>query len=305
MRYLYYPGCSLKGTAPEYDLSARIVMKELAIELAELEDWTCCGASAAETVSPLLSLALPARNLALAEKAAEGRTNGTGARVQVVAACSACYVNLRKVEERVADDAASLERINQALGVEGLQYSGRTHVRHLLDVIANDVGPDAIAARVTYPLRGLRIAPYYGCQTVRPYSPFDAPDFPESMNGILGALGASVHPNPLQAACCGGTLMTTKREVGVQLVTELLRAVDGADCVVTVCPLCHMNLEAYQRLVSKKVGHQVHVPILYLTQLLGFAFGLSAEQLGLKHNIVPFDPLRQESRSVADLTPEG
>ncbi len=305
MRYLYYPGCSLKGTAPEYDLSARAVMKELAIELVELEDWTCCGASAAETVSPLLSLVLPARNLALAEKAMEDRTNGTGARVTVVAACSACYVNLRKVEERVVNDPASLDRINQALAVEGLQYTGRTQVRHLLDVIANDAGPDAITARVTHPLSEMRIAPYYGCQTVRPYSPFDAPDFPESMNGVLAAVGATAHPNPMQAACCGGTLMTTKREVGVQLVTELLQAVDGADCVVTVCPLCHMNLEAYQKLVSQKVGRQVHMPILYLTQLLGFAFGLSAEQLGLRHNIVPLDPQRQEFSSRADLTPEG
>lgn len=284
MNYLYYPGCSLKGTAPEYDLSARAVVSALASELQELEDWTCCGASAAETVSPLLSLALPARNLALAERMA-----GNGSEVQVVASCSACYVNLRKVEERAAGEPETLDRINQVLEVDGLRYSGRTRVRHLLDVIANDFGPEIIGRRVQRPLTGLRVAPYYGCQTVRPYSPFDAPDFPSSMEGTLEALGVQVWPNLMAAACCGGTLMTTKRDVGVHLVKELLSAVEGADCLVTVCPLCQMNLDAYQKLVSKELGHPLQIPILYLTQLLGLAFGLPVESLGLKHNIVPFE----------------
>jgi len=292
MNYLYYPGCSLKGTAPEYDLSARAVMQALGSELQELEDWTCCGASAAETVSPLLSLVLPARNLALAEQA-----SGNGAAVQVVASCSACYVNLRKVEERAAEQPGTLDRINQALEVEGLHYRGRTRVRHLLDVIAHDIGPEAIARRVERPLTGLKVAPYYGCQTVRPYSAFDAPDFPSSMEGTLAALEVTVWPNPMQAACCGGTLMTTKRDVGVHLVRELLTAVEGADCLVTVCPLCHMNLDAYQKLISKELGHQLQIPILYLTQLLGLAFGLPTEALGLKHNIVPF--------ALSKIIPEG
>lgn len=311
MTYLYYPGCSLKGTAPEYDLSTQAVMKALALELMELEDWTCCGASAAETVSPLLSLVLPARNLALAEVAGQGPDGGNGARVQVIAACSACYVNLRKVEERVHGDPDSLNRINQVLSAEGLQYAGRTKVRHLLDVIASDAGPDAIAAKITHPLTGLKVAPYYGCQTVRPYCLSDAPppfeahkEFPELMNGVLDALGADVQPNPMQAACCGGTLMTTKRAVGVQLISELLQSVDGADCLVTVCPLCHMNLEAYQKLVSKNVGRVVRMPILYLTQLLGMALGLPSERLGLRHNLMPLEPVRQ-SRAPSTLTAEG
>jgi heterodisulfide reductase subunit B len=254
-------------------------MRELGVELVELEDWTCCGASAAEVSSHLLALVLSARNLALAE-----RMNGNG---ELVASCSACYVNLRKVEETVRADAAVLETINRALEVDGLTYAGRMHVRHLLDVIANDVGTEAIAARVKRPLEGLRAAPYYGCQTVRPYSTFDAPYLPETMDRVLAALGVNVHPNPLKAACCGGTLATTKREVGLKLVSDLFRAVEGADCVVTVCPLCQMNLESYQGQVSKELDQPVHMPIVYLTQLLGLAFGLPDTELGLAHNIVP------------------
>jgi len=283
MKYSYYPGCSLEGTAREYNVSTRAVMRELGVEFEELEDWNCCGASAAETVSYLLSLVLPARNLALAEQ-----VNSDG---QVIVSCSACYVNFRKVEERVREDPELLETINQALSVDGLMYTGKARVRHLLDVIANGVGPEAIADRVKQPLTGLRVAPYYGCQTVRPYSPFDAPDFPESMDRVLAALGAQVHPNPMKAKCCGGTLLTTKREVGLKLVSDLLQAVEGADCIATVCPLCQMNLDAYQGLVSQKLGQPVSIPILYLTQLLGLAFGLPEEQLGLNYNIVPFKSL--------------
>ncbi len=282
-RYLYFPGCSLESTAKEYDLSTRAVMHELGVELVELKDWNCCGASAAEITSRLLALVLPARNLALAEQ-----LNGDS---QLVASCSACYVNLRKAEEKVGEDATLLATINQALAVDDLTYSGKPRVRHLLDVIANDVGTDAIASRVTRSLAGLRVAAYYGCQTVRPYSAFDTPYFPQTMDRVLAALGVQVHPNPLKAACCGGTLSTTKREVGIKLVSDLIKAVEGADCIVTVCPLCQMNLESYQGQVSKTLGQPVHMPILYLTQLLGLAFELPEKALGLKHNIVPLEPM--------------
>lgn len=295
MKYAYFPGCSLESTAKEYDLSARVVMKELGVELQELRDWNCCGASAAEITSHLLALVLPARNLALAEAAVETVGTGNG---QLVASCSACYVNLRRAEETAKADPALLDKINQALDVDGLAYAGRTHVRHLLDVIANDVGVEAIAQRVTQPLEGLRAAPYYGCQTVRPYSSFDAPYFPESMDRIVEALGATVHPNPLKAACCGGTLSTTKREVGIKLVSDLVQAVEGADCIVTVCPLCQMSLESYQGLVSRKLGRPIHMPVVYLTQLLGLAFGLSEKDLGLEHNIVPLTWTERPNRPV-------
>lgn len=168
MRYFYYPGCSMSSSALEYDVSTRAVLQELGAEVVEVEDWTCCGASAAETVSALLALVLPARNLALAE-----RLDGNG---DFLVGCSACYTNHCKVGERVKQEPQLLDRINAALSVENLTYTGKLQVRHLVDVLANDFGPQAIAARVKRGLAGLRVAPYYGCQTVRPYSPFDDND---------------------------------------------------------------------------------------------------------------------------------
>ena len=283
MQISYYPGCSLDGIAAEYDQSVRAVCEAVGVELVELADWNCCGASSAHSMDDTLFLALPARNLALAEQAGDGQ--------QLVASCSACYVNLQKVNAHIEQDPQLLDRINQALSVDGLEYTGTIHVRHLLDVISNDIGPEAIAAQAQRSLEGLRVAPYYGCQTVRPYSPFDAPYLPDSMDRILLALHATIHPNTMKAVCCGGTLLTTKREVGLKLVTDLVEAVDGADCIVTVCPLCQMNLESYQGLIAKKVGHPVRMPVIYLPQLLGLAFGLTKEQLGLKHNVVPIETL--------------
>ena len=168
MKYLYYPGCSLEGTAREYDLSTRAIMRSAGVDLLELEDWTCCGASAAAATSYMLSLALPARNLALAEKMGDG--------MEVLVPCSACYLNLKKVEEKIKKDPELLARLNTILKAEGLQLSGKVRVRHLLDVIANDLGPELIRSLAKKSLGDLTVAPYYGCQCLRPYAVFDDPE---------------------------------------------------------------------------------------------------------------------------------
>ncbi|MBC7250080.1 MAG: CoB--CoM heterodisulfide reductase iron-sulfur subunit B family protein [Anaerolineae bacterium] len=283
MRYFYYPGCSMSSSALEYDVSARAVLQALGAEVVEVEDWTCCGASAAETLSFLLSLVLPARNLALAEG-----MDGTG---DFLVGCSACYTNHRKVAEGVREDPRLLDKINAALSVENLAYAGRIRVRHLLDVLANDFGPEAIAARVKKSLARLSVAPYYGCQTVRPYSPFDDDDYPMSMDEVLAAAGADVFPYDMKAKCCSSALMTTKKEVALELVGNLLRAAKGADCIATVCPMCQLNLEAYQDDVSRHMGEDLHIPVLYLTQLLGLAFDLPRESLKLERNMTSPRPV--------------
>jgi heterodisulfide reductase subunit B len=283
MRYFYYPGCSMSSSALEYDLSTRAVLGALGAEVVEIEDWTCCGASAAETVSALLALVLPARNLALAE-----RMGGDG---DFLVGCSACYTNHYKVGEHVKREPLVLDKINAALSIESLTYTGKTRVRHLLDVLANDFGPEAIAAQVTRNLEGLRVAPYYGCQTVRPYSPFEDDEYPTTMDQVLAATGAEVFPYAMKAKCCGGALMTTKKEIALRLVGSLLQAARGADCIVTVCPLCQMNLEAYQGDVSRYMGEDLHIPVLYLPQLLGLAFGLPRESLRLERNIASPRPV--------------
>jgi heterodisulfide reductase subunit B len=277
MKYLYYPGCSLEGTAREYDLSTRAFMQELGADLLEIKDWTCCGASAAEATSYLLSLALPACILAMAEK-----MNGVG---EILVPCSACYLNLKKVEEKSRKDPALLDKINTILEEEELQLHGKVRVRHLLDVVARDVGPKKIIARLKNPLLDLSIAPYYGCQCLRPYSVFDDPEAPTSMEPVIKAAGAKIHPWNMGGRCCGASHMTTKPEVALELVAAILKAARGADAIVTVCPMCQMNLEAYQKKISRMCKEDMSMTILYLPQFLGLALGLSEKDLRIDLNL--------------------
>jgi heterodisulfide reductase subunit B len=279
MRYLFYPGCSAEGSALEYKTSTLAVLEALGAELEELEGWTCCGASVASTMSDLLGVVLPARNLALAEQAGDGR--------DVLAVCSACYTNFRRTAAAIASRPRLLATINQALEVEGLTYNGEVQVRHLMDVLANDFSQEDIAARVQRPLTGLTVAPYYGCQTVRPYSPFDDDQRPTSMVGVLEALGVTVHRHNREASCCGTFLLTTKPEVGFQMVGAILEASSPADCIVTVCPMCHFNLDSYQDKVSQLVGRPLRIPVLFLPQLMGLAFGLPGSALLFRRHVVP------------------
>lgn len=282
MKYAYYPGCSLEASAVEYDTSARAVFRALDSELVEIPDWNCCGSSPAQAVDYLLSLALPARNLALAE-AMEMDT--------VVATCSACYLSLYQVEQHCKRNPQTRAEVAEVLAAAGLAYQGKVRVRHMLDVLANDIGPAAIAARKRRDLKGLKVVPYYGCQTVRPYPAYDAPDQPTTMDTVLTAMGAQVLPYALKARCCGGINITTAKDVGVQLVSELLTAAEGADCITTVCPLCQMNLDSYQRDVSRLLGREIKIPVLYLTQLMGLVFELAGSEILLNKNISSPQPV--------------
>jgi heterodisulfide reductase subunit B len=291
MKYLYYPGCSLEGTAVEYDLSTRIVMQHAGAELVEIEDWTCCGASAAGAISHLLSLALPARNLALAEKRADVN--------DVLVPCSACYLNLKKVEENTRKDPETLSKLNVILAEEQLQLHGSIRVRHVLDVIANDLGAQSIHSLVQKPLNGLHIAPYYGCQCLRPYAVFDDPEVPHSMEPIIEATGASVRHWNMGTKCCGASHMSTKREVGFELVANILKDAGGADAIVTVCPMCQLNLEAHQRKISHRCHQDLNTTVLYLPQLIGLAFGISEKELGLNLNLSSSDRLHEKLQRAA------
>lgn len=287
MKYIYYPGCSLEGTAREYNISTRATMKAMGADLVELEDWTCCGAGAAEATSFLLSMVLAARNLALGEKMEVAG--------DFLIPCSACYLNLRRVEDHVRRDTALLGKINEALAEEDLQYRGGIRVRHLLDVVATDFEPKKIRSLVKRSLAGLRVAPYYGCQALRPYPDFDDPQEPRSMEPLIKALGAEIYPWTARAKCCGAALMTTKKEVALELTAGVLQAARGADCIVTVCPMCQMNLEAYQDSISRSRGAELGMSILYLPQLMGIAFGLTGEDLQLNLNLALMDGFKQKA----------
>ncbi len=288
MKYSYMPGCSLLSTARGYDTSARAVVKELGSELIELDDWNCCGANCVEAVSYLLSVALPARNLALADLL--GR--------DLVTSCSSCFLNLFKVKHRLQREPDLRGKLDEILGAAGLRYLGESRVRHLLDVIANDIGVEAVARKVKRKLSGLKVVPYYGCQTVRPYGEYDGPYLPTSMDRLIEAVGAEPVPYLWKTRCCGGVLMTTEKAIGMKLVSELLAAAQGADCIATVCCMCQMNLDAYQGEISGQLGIRVRIPVLFLTQLLGLAFGLPEDVLLLDQNIVPVDNLLRQLQKV-------
>ena len=286
MKYLLYPGCSQDSSALEYKKSTLAVLDALGAEVEELSDWTCCGASAASVASDLLGLVLPARNLALAVQAGEG--------LDSLVPCSACYTNFRATTAAVAEKPRLLAKINDALEVEGLTYHGKARARHVMDILANDFTVEEIKERVTRPLEGLTVAPYYGCQTVRPFGTYDNDQRPTSMVAVLEALGATVHHHSYTATCCGTSLLMTKPQVGYSMVASILEACAPADCVAAVCPMCHMNLDSYQDETSRAAGKSLHIPIVYLPQLMGLAFGLDDSYLLFKRHVVSVEPVLEK-----------
>jgi heterodisulfide reductase subunit B len=281
-------------SAREFDVSVRAVMEGLGVELTEIPDWTCCGASAAEPVSALMNYALPARNLAIAEKDMSGE--------DILAPCSACYLNLLKVNREVVGNRHLHSRVNEVLAVSGQTYSGEVKVRHLLDVLLNDVGAKIVEQKVTNGLEGMRVAPYYGCQILRPYPVFDDPGRPRSMEPLLEGLGATVFDWDHGNRCCGASLMVGHRDVALHSVADILKGAEGADAIVTVCPLCQMNLEAYQSLAVKAGGSRV--PVMYLSQLMALAFGLGDDATQLKKNLTMTTAVRKHIDTRAWSQPE-
>jgi len=279
MEYIYYPGCSLEFSGKPYDMSLRAVFRALGIGLRELEDWNCCGATMYMSVDEALSMAVSARNLALAERA--------GFR-DLIAPCSACYTVLVKTNRFLKESPDLQAKVDHLLGQVGMKYSLSVKVRHPLDVLVNDVGVDAIASAAKRSLEGVAFAPYYGCQIVRPERGFDDSEFPSAMDTLFQRLGGHAVYFPLKTRCCGGMLMTTFPDVCLQLVKDLLEcaAENGAECITTTCPLCQVNVEAYQKKVNKRFGTGYQVPVMYFTQLLGYALGCSEKELGLDKNLV-------------------
>jgi heterodisulfide reductase subunit B len=291
MRYLYYPGCccALKATGKAYEESLLAVFKALEVPLEELPDWNCCGATAYMSIDEMKAFALAARNLALAQREAETHMLEEA---HLVAPCSACFLVLTKAQRYLEEYPAVSERITKALEAAGLRYTNTVRVRHPLDVLVNDIGLEAIRERVKRPLEGLKVACYYGCQTVRPYG-FDDLTNPTTMDRLVEALGAEAVDWPLKARCCGGTHMGTIEEVGMRLSYILLNEAHkrGADVMATACPLCECNLECFQRQILKRYGDIGELPAVFFTQLVGLALGLSERELGLQRLLVPLRPV--------------
>jgi heterodisulfide reductase subunit B len=261
-----------------YDKSARLISGVLNIDLAELDDWNCCGASAYISIHELKAHLLSARNLSIAEKKKK----------DLVVVCPACFTTLSKTNHYLAEDPKFQRTISTALKSANLEYWGGVKVRHLLDVIVKDIGENEVKSRVKRKLSGLRVAPYYGCQLTRPFGEVDDTQFPMMLDTLLSWIGAQPVSFPLKAKCCGGLLMMTSEEVSLGLNKNLLdcAAQNGAECIATICPLCHMNIETYQGDVNKRFGTNFRIPALYFTQLMGLAFGFSRKELGIDEEMV-------------------
>jgi heterodisulfide reductase subunit B len=281
-QYAYFPGCSLEKIAQSYDQSSKESAKSLGVELKELEDWNCCGATTYFHVDQLLANTLVARNLAIAEKAG----------LDLVAPCSACFKNAYFTNKYMKEDRELAEHINYALEEDNLHFNGNIQVHHLIDVFVEEIGVEQIKEKVTKPLDGLKVAGYYGCQIVRPRKNGENVEDPQFFEELISAMGAEPMTFPSRLRCCGGSLIMTSRTAALDMVHRILQdAVDSqADVIATACPLCQINLECYQAQVNEDFGTHYSVPVLYFTQLLGLALGSNPKSLGFGREFVGVMP---------------
>ena len=283
--YILFPGCSMESSARAYHESLTAIAEPLGIHMNEIDDWNCCGATEYLGINLIPAYALIARNLALAARQKNPHNAGAGGSRTVVAPCSACYLNLAKTDYYMAERPALGAKVNEALAAGGLNYiPGSLDVRHLLDVLMNDVGLDTIKSKVTRPLSGLRVAPYLGCMTPRPdyQHRWSDHEHPIELDELLKALGAEVIDFPMKTTCCGGHMPHISPETAFELIRRLVYEATQykTDIMATVCPMCQMNLDAYQGEANRYFGTNYKVPVVFFTQLMGLAFGLPAEKLG-------------------------
>lgn len=259
MKFAYYPGCSLEATAREFDLSARAAAGALGMELEELHDWNCCGATSAHSIKHQLALALPARNIKQAQEQD----------LDLVVPCAACYSRMRKADHALRNDSVARAEVEELLG---FAYTGRVRVYSMLDAVVQGVGLEAVVAGVRKPLDGLKVACYYGCLLVRPPETreFEPPENPDSLDRLVTALGAEAVNWSYKTECCGASLSLTRSDVVRSLVDRILGAAveAGAGAVVTACPLCMSNLE------MRRSPDFAGLPVLYFTELIGLAHDL-------------------------------
>jgi heterodisulfide reductase subunit B len=281
-QYAYYPGCSLESLAKSYHQSAIESCRELGVELKEIEDWNCCGATAYFHADELLAYSLVARNLAKAEKAG----------LDFVAPCSACYKNAYFTNAYLKEDPDLAEHINYALEADNLHVDGTLNVRHLIEIFIEDVGLEEIEAKVTNPLKDLRVAPYYGCQLIRPRKNDENTEDPQYFEKLLSAIGAEPIDYGTKTRCCGGSLIITNREAALDMIRNLLldAVKNEADVIATTCPMCNVNLEVYQRQVNREFGTDFSIPAMYFTQLIGSALGIASNRLGIGRELVSAAP---------------
>jgi len=285
--YSFYPGCSSqsKASADNFSRSANAMCDALDIQLNEIDDWNCCGASIGYAGgSEIPRLSLSARNIALSKQQQGDK--------DIVAPCAACWIATREAEDRVNENAHVRDGINTALGEIGLKVEPHQmpKTRHMVEVLMEDIGIDAIAAGVKNPLEGITIAGYVGCQTNRPFGiageSFENPQYLDQMIEACGA--KAVNRYEKKVSCCSGALMFSEPEKGHALVKDIIEAAydGGADMIVTPCQLCQMNVESYQSNINKTFGTKFNIPVVYYSQLIAVAYGKSGSEAALDGQII-------------------
>jgi heterodisulfide reductase subunit B len=277
--YIFYPGCSMGDVARSYMTSLMAIKDRLDLGFQEIEDWNCCGATEYFSVNQLPAHALVGRNLGLAQDQAKGLDT-------IMAPCSACYLNLSKTEHYMGEDQDLNASVNEALGSGGLKYDpGTLKVRHLLDVIYHDIGLETVKEHISNPLKGLRVAAYYGCLIFRPdvNNRWSSPESQNALEDLMEAFGATVVDYPMRDECCSGHMPQIDRGTAYEMIRHLIggAADQDADVIVTLCPMCQLNLDMYQKEMNKYFGKKYSIPVLYVTQLMGLAFGVTPDELGI------------------------
>jgi len=279
MEIAYYPGCSLHASSALYDIQTKMVFRRLGFELKEIEDWNCCGATSASKTNDFLSVALPARNLGIAD--ASGFAD-------IVIPCSSCYSRMLVSKKRLAEDSRLKETINAGLSKK---VDGKIKILSILEALTPKVLSGEIGEKTTKRLEGLKPACYYGCLLTRFPSDMDIPDDvenPQGMETICKALGAEPLDWGYKTDCCGASAAVNDADQSLLLMSRIMKDAlsRGANCFVTTCPMCQMNLDAYQDSVGEKYGIAGRLPVYFITELLGIAMGMDPEQLQIDRHFL-------------------
>ncbi len=271
----FFPGCSLKGFNESYYKSSIMLGRIIGYELDEIDDWSCCGATVYSSISEERSILANARNLAIAEKKSG----------ELTVACGACYAALSRIARYHSRSSRVSLLMDSALKEVGMTYEGKVRVRHLLEVVFNDFPKDQLAAKVTRPLKGIKIVPYYGCMIFRP-APAAIPG--DALEQLIRIAGAEAIDFSGKDKCCGGMVVNNRPDVGLNLVRNLLSEAQlkGAQLIITTCPLCQVNLELYQGAVNRRYDTDFKIPVIYFTQMLGYAMGAAPRDLGLGSELI-------------------
>lgn len=279
----YFPGCSAHGTSEEFDTTLKMVLKTLDVELEDIPDWNCCGATSAHVMTENLAYALPLRNLVLAEKL-DSKTMGI--------ACASCYQRMKVTKVHMDERPELAKKINSTIVEEG-EYHGTVDVKSMLQFCYEDIGVEVIKANVKKSLAGMKLACYYGCLLTRPkkITQFDSPEYPMSMDEIIRALGAKATDFDYKTECCGASFSISNTGIVLELSGKILEMAkeSGAHAIVVACPLCQSNLDMRQPDIEKKYGKKFNLPVFYFTQLMALAFGYPEEKLKFPKHIVPVD----------------